>query len=70
METKPIGIRVARRLAVWSSAGLLLATSCVGSDLRLAADIIGVASQVFRAADNGRGTDINFGQWLVSEIID
>ena len=63
METKPIRIRVARRIAVWSSAGLLLAASCGASDLRLAADIIGVASQVFRSADSGRGNDINFGEF-------
>lgn len=70
MKPKPIRIRAARWIAAWSSAGLLLATSCGAGDLRLAADIIGVASQVFRAADNGRGYDINFGEWLVSEIID
>ena len=70
MEAKPIRIRVARRIAAWSSAGLLLATSCGASDLRLVADVIGVASQVFRAADHQRQNDINFGDWLLSEILD
>ena len=70
MEPKPIRIRVARRIAAWSSTGLLLATSCGASELRLVADVIGAASQVIRDADRQRGDDINFGDWLLSEIID
>ncbi len=75
MRTRLNSTQLKRALVGFSASGLLLGTTCTGDDLR--AVVIGIEAAAAALTPSGTqiiisepNNDLNFGEWLISEIND
>ncbi len=68
MSTKHISGQLLRKAACLSAAGLLLGTSCTSDELRTV--VAGFQAVVDVIEDTNHDADLNFGEWLLSELDD